>query len=135
MVTVTQLAPSQTPMIAMTHEDISGIDDIVVEPCMRIAHQGQVDLHERHDLETIDLTHAYEESGSPLLETPLFDQVVETDSLMGHLLPGLVDSDEDALFIGRDGHSVSFLAREVLHMFCLVCRCYLNIYTTRHLTL
>jgi hypothetical protein len=35
-------------------------------------------------------THAYEESGSPLLETPLFDQVVETDSLMGHLLPGPV---------------------------------------------
>jgi hypothetical protein len=55
MVTVTQLAPSQTPMIAMTHEDISGIVDIVVEPCVRIAHQGQVDLHERHDLETVDL--------------------------------------------------------------------------------
>jgi hypothetical protein len=90
MVTVTQLVPSQTPMIAMTHEDISGITDIVVEPCAWIAHQGQVDLHERHDLETIDLTHAYEESGSPLLETPLFDQVVETDSLMGHLLPGPV---------------------------------------------
>jgi hypothetical protein len=30
---------------------------------------------------------------------------------------------------------VSFLAREVLCMFCLVCGCYLNIYTTMHLTL
>jgi hypothetical protein len=30
---------------------------------------------------------------------------------------------------------VSFLAREVLCMFCLVCGCYLNVYTTRHLTL
>jgi hypothetical protein len=48
---------------------------------------------------------AYEESGSPLLETPLFDQVVETDSLMGHLLPGPVCSDEDAPLIGRDDHS------------------------------
>jgi hypothetical protein len=28
MVTVTQLVPSQTPMIAMTHEDISGISDM-----------------------------------------------------------------------------------------------------------
>jgi len=57
-------------------------------------------------LETVDLTHAYEESGSPLLETPLFDQVVETDSLMGHLLPGLVGNDEDALLIGWDDQSM-----------------------------
>jgi hypothetical protein len=105
MVTVTQLVPSQTPMIAMTQEDISCITDIVVEPCAWIAHQGQVDLHERHDLEIVDLTHAYEESGSPLLETPLFDQVVETDSLMGHLLPGPVCSDEDVPLIVRDDHS------------------------------
>jgi hypothetical protein len=107
MVIVTQLAPSQTPMIAMAHEDISGIADIVVEPCVRIAHPGQVDLHERHDLETMDFTHTYqyEESESPLLGTPLFDQTVETNSLMGHLLPGPVCSDEDALLIGRDDHS------------------------------
>jgi hypothetical protein len=72
---------------------------------MRIVHQGQVDLHERHDLEIVDLTHAYEESESPLLGTPLFDHIVETDNLMGHLLPGLFDSDEDALLIGRDDHS------------------------------
>jgi hypothetical protein len=64
-----------------------------------------VDLHERHDLEKVDLTHAYEESGSPLLETPLFDQIVQTDSLMGHLLPGPVDSDQDALCIGQNDQS------------------------------
>jgi hypothetical protein len=33
------------------------------------------------------------------------DQVVETDSLLGHLLPGSIYSDEDALLIGRDDHS------------------------------
>jgi hypothetical protein len=92
-------------MIAMTQEDISGISDIVVDPYTWTAHQGQVDLHERHDLETVDLTHAYEESGSPLLETPLFDQVVETDNWMGHLLPGPVGNDENALLIGQDDHS------------------------------
>jgi len=72
MMIVTHLSPSQTPMIAMTQEDISGISGIVVEPCAWIAHQGQMDLHERHDLDTVDLTQAYEESGSSLLETPLF---------------------------------------------------------------
>jgi hypothetical protein len=33
------------------------------------------------------------------------DQVVETDSLLGHLLPRSIYSDEDALLIGRDDHS------------------------------
>jgi hypothetical protein len=33
------------------------------------------------------------------------DQVVETDSLLGHLLLGSLYSDEDALLIGRDDHS------------------------------
>jgi hypothetical protein len=32
-------------------------------------------------------------------------QVVEIDSLLGHLLPGSIYSDEDALLIGRDDHS------------------------------
>jgi hypothetical protein len=41
-----------------------------------------VDLHERHDLETVDSTNAYEESGSPLLETPLFGHVAEIDSML-----------------------------------------------------
>jgi hypothetical protein len=110
MMTVTRLSSSQIPVIATTHEDISGIYDMVEEPCGRIVHQGHMDLQtqeERHDLEIVDLTHTYryEESDSPLLETSLFDQVVETDSLMGHLLPGLVCSDEDALLIGWDDHS------------------------------
>jgi hypothetical protein len=31
-------------MIDMEHEDINGIVDIVVDPCMRITHLGQVEL-------------------------------------------------------------------------------------------
>jgi hypothetical protein len=74
-------------MIATTHEDISGIYDMVEEPCLRIVHQGHLDLRtqeERHDLETMDLTHTYqhEEIESPLLEIPLVDQIMETDRLM-----------------------------------------------------
>jgi hypothetical protein len=62
---------------------------------------------ERHDLEPVDDTHTYqyEESESPLLEIPLLDQIVKTDSLMGYSLLGPVYSDEDALLIGRDDHS------------------------------
>jgi hypothetical protein len=77
---------------------------------VRDAHQGHIDTQtpeERHDVQTIDLTHMhkYEESESLLLETPLFDQVGETDSLMRQLLPVLVDSNVDALLIGWDGHN------------------------------
>jgi hypothetical protein len=63
---------------------------------------------ERHDVQTFDLTHTYQyqESESLLLETPLFDQVAETDSLTGHLLPRPVGNDVDALLIGRDSHSM-----------------------------
>jgi hypothetical protein len=59
-------------------------------------------------VQTIDLTHMYqyEDRESLLVETPLFDQVGETSSLTGHLLPGPVGSDVDALLIGRDGHSM-----------------------------
>jgi hypothetical protein len=38
MVAMTQLVPSQTPMIAMTQKDISGITGIVVEPYTWISH-------------------------------------------------------------------------------------------------
>jgi hypothetical protein len=31
-------------MIAPTHEDISGIYDMVEEPCVRVVHQGHMDL-------------------------------------------------------------------------------------------
>jgi hypothetical protein len=34
------------------------------------------------------------------------DQVVEIDNLLGHLLLGSIYSDEDALLIGRDDHSM-----------------------------
>jgi hypothetical protein len=101
---------SQSPMLAMTHEDISWIPDMVEEPCVGIVHRGHMDMQtqeERYGLEIVYLTHTYqyEESESPLLEVPLMDQVVETDNLLGHLLPGSIYIDEDALLIGRDDHS------------------------------
>jgi hypothetical protein len=109
MMKVTHFSSSHTPMIATTHEDNSCISDMVEEPCLRIVHQGHMDLQtqeERRDLETVDLTdsYQYEESESPLLEIPLLDPVVETDSLMGYSLPGPIYSDEDALLVGRDDH-------------------------------
>jgi hypothetical protein len=57
-------------------------------------------------LEIVELTHTYryEESESPLLDIPLMDHVVETENLLGHLLPGSIYSDEDALLIGQDDH-------------------------------
>jgi hypothetical protein len=61
---------------------------------------------ERYGLEIVDLTHTYqyEESESALSEIPLMEQVVETDNLLGHLLPGSIYSDEDALLIGQNDH-------------------------------
>jgi hypothetical protein len=119
MMVVTHFSSSQTPMTATTHEDISGIYDMVEEPCVRIVHQGHMDLQireERNDLEPVDDTHTYqyEESESLMLEIPLLDQVVETDNLMGYSLPGPVYSDEDALFIGRYDH-ISCLDTFVWH--------------------
>jgi hypothetical protein len=35
---------SQSPMLAMTHEDISGILDMVEEPCVGIVHKEHMDL-------------------------------------------------------------------------------------------
>jgi hypothetical protein len=77
---------------------------------VRDAHYGHVDpqiQEEIYDMQTIDptLTYQLQEFESPLLGTPLVEQVAEAYSLMGHLLPGPVNSDEDALLIGRDGHS------------------------------
>jgi hypothetical protein len=101
---------SHSPMLATTHEDINGIPDMVEEPCVGIVRKGHMDLQtqeERYGLEIVDLTHTYlyEESKSPLWEIPLMDQVVETNILLGHLLPGLIYNDEDALLIGGDDHS------------------------------
>jgi hypothetical protein len=110
MMTVAQLSSFQTPMIATTHEDISGISEMIEEPCVRDAYHGHMDpqtQEERHDLEIVGLIHTYqhEDIESPLLETPLVEQVMEIDRLMGHLLPGPTCSDENALLIGRDDHS------------------------------
>jgi hypothetical protein len=110
MMTATHLSSFQTPMIATSHEDISGISDMMEEPSVRDAHHGHMNPQtqkERHDLETVDLTHTdqHEEMESPLLETPLVEQIVETDRLMGHLLLGSACIDEDALFISQDDHS------------------------------
>jgi hypothetical protein len=110
MMTMTHLSSFQTPMIATIHEDISGISDMMEEPCVRDAHHGHMDpqnQEEIHDVQTVDLTHTYqhEESESLLLETPLFEQVAETDILMGHLLPGPACSDEGVPFIDQDDHS------------------------------
>ena len=97
-------------MIATSHEDISGISDMMDEPSVRDAHHGHMDpqtQEERHDLVTVDLTHTdqHEEIESLLLETPLVEQIMETERLMGHLLPGSACIDEDALFINQDDHS------------------------------
>jgi hypothetical protein len=110
MRTMTHLSSFQTPMIAMTHADISGILDMMEELCLRDAHHGHMDpqtQEERHDLETVDIIHTYqhEEIESPLLETPLVEETMETDILMGHLLPGSACNDEDALLSGQDDHS------------------------------
>jgi hypothetical protein len=110
MMSEPHFSSSQSPMLATTHEDISGIPDMVEEPCVGIVHKEHMDLQtqeERYGLEIVDLTHTYqyEESESPLLEIPLMDQVVESDSLLGHSLPGSIYSDEDALLIGRNDHS------------------------------
>jgi hypothetical protein len=107
---VTHLSSFQTPMIAMSQEDISSILDVMEEPCVRDVHHEHMDpqtQEERHDLETVDLIHTYqhEEMESPLLETRLVEQTIETYSLMGHLLSGPACSDEDVLFIDQDDHS------------------------------
>jgi hypothetical protein len=49
-------------------------------------------------------TFQYGESESPILWSPLIDQVVETDISMGHLLQGSSYSDGDAFLVCRDGH-------------------------------
>jgi hypothetical protein len=59
-------------------------------------------------VQTVDLTHTnqHEEIESQLLETPLVEQIMETDRLMGHLFPGSTYINEDALFISQDDHSM-----------------------------
>jgi len=93
----------------MTQEDISGILDVVEEPCVVFEHKEPMDLQaqeERHDLETNIYMHTYQygESESPLLGSPLIDQDGETDMSVGYLLLGPIYSDEDHFLVGRDDH-------------------------------
>jgi hypothetical protein len=108
---VAHLSPVQTPMIATSHEEISGTTGMMDELSVRDAHHGQVDpqvQEEVQDVQGVDLTHTGqpEEMESQLLETPLVEQVAEADRLMEHLLPGSTCIDEDALFSIQDDHSM-----------------------------
>jgi hypothetical protein len=40
---MTHFSPFQTPMIATSHEDISGMSGVMDEPSVRVAHHGHVD--------------------------------------------------------------------------------------------
>jgi hypothetical protein len=107
---VTHMSPVHTPMISMSHEEISDTSDMMDEPSVRDAHHGQVDPQIQEEVpgvQTGDLTHTDqpEEIESQLLETPLVEQIAETDRSMEHLLPGSVCIDEDALFSSQDDHS------------------------------
>jgi hypothetical protein len=89
---VTHLSPVQTPMIAMSHEEISGTLGMMDETSVRDAHHGQIDAQikdEVQDVPAVDLTHTGqpEEIESQLLETPLVEHIAEADKLMEHFLP------------------------------------------------
>jgi hypothetical protein len=110
MMVVTHMSSFQTPLIATSHEEVSGMSDMIEEPCVRDAHHRHVDppiQEEIQDVQIVDLTHTdqHEEIESQFLETPLVEQVMDTDRLMEHLLPGLACIDEDALFSSQDDHS------------------------------
>jgi hypothetical protein len=103
---MTHLSSFQTPMTATSYEDSSSI----AKPCVRDAQHGHMDpqiQEETYDVQTVDLTftHQHEEIESQIWETPLVEQIVETDRLMEHVLPGSACIHEDALFIGQDDHS------------------------------
>jgi hypothetical protein len=75
---VTHLSPFQTPMIATSHEEISGTSNVKDEPSARDAHQGCVDplfQEEVQDVHRIDFTHTdqHEEIEPQFLETPLVE--------------------------------------------------------------
>ena len=81
---VAHLSPVQTPMIATSHEEISGTSSMMDEPSVRDAHHGQVDpqiQEEVQDVPAIDLSHTgqHEEMESWLLETPVVEQIEEDD--------------------------------------------------------
>jgi hypothetical protein len=103
MMVVTHMSSFQTPLIATSHEEVSGMSDMIEDPFVRDAHHKHVDpliQEEIQDVQIVDLTHTdqHEEIESQFLETPLVEQVMDTDRLMEKLLPGLAYIDEDALF-------------------------------------
>jgi hypothetical protein len=107
---VTHMSSLQTPLIATSHEEVSGMLDRVDEPCVRDALPIHVDppiQEEIQGVQTGDLTHTDQpkEIESQLLETPLVEKIAVADRLMEHLLPGSTCSDEDALFSSQDDHS------------------------------
>jgi hypothetical protein len=107
---VTHLTPIQTPMIATSDEDISGMSGMMDEPSVRDAHHGQVDpqiQEEVQDVHAVDPTHTgqSEEMESQLLETPVVEHMAEVDRWMEHLLLGSDCMDEDALFGSQDDDS------------------------------
>jgi hypothetical protein len=59
MMVVTHMSSFPTPLIATSHEGVSGISNMIEEPCVRDAHHGHVDpqiREEIHDVQTFDLT-------------------------------------------------------------------------------
>jgi hypothetical protein len=42
---MTHFSPFQTPMVATSHEEISGMSDVMDEPSVRVAHHEHVDPH------------------------------------------------------------------------------------------
>jgi hypothetical protein len=109
---VTHLTPVQTPMIATSHEEISGTSGMMDEPIVRDAHHRQGDpqiQEEVQDVHAVDTTHTgqSEEMESQLLEIPVVEQIAEVDRWMEHLLPGSDCMDEDVIFSIQDDHSTS----------------------------
>ena len=107
---MTHLSPIQTSMIATSHEEVSGMSNRVDEPCVRDAHHKHVVpliQEEIQGVQTGDLTHTDqpEEIESQFLETPLVEQIVDVDRLMGHPLPESTYIDVDALFSSQYDHS------------------------------
>jgi hypothetical protein len=111
MVPVTHMSSFRISMIATSQEDISGMSNMMEEPCLRDAHHGCMDpqiQEETQDVQVVDptLTDQHEEIESHLLETPLLvEQIVETDGFMEHLLPGSAYMNEDALFSSQNDYS------------------------------
>jgi hypothetical protein len=110
MMVVTHISSFQTSLIAMSHEEVSDMSNMIEEPCVRDAHHRHVEpqiQEEIQGVQTWDLTHTEqpEEIESQLLETPLVEQIAEADRLMEHLLPESACIDEDALFSNQDDHS------------------------------